>query len=60
MRNEFFLGDRLLNVSPYAIGPLSVLSCLRVCNVGVLWPYDWTDQDETRHAGRPRPGHIVL
>jgi len=35
---------------------LSCLSvCLSVCNVGVLWPNGWTDQDETRHAGRPRP-----
>ena len=31
------------------------LSCLSVCNVGVLWPNGWTDQDETWHAGRPRP-----
>ena len=34
--------------------------CLSVCNVGVLWPNDWMDQDETRHAGRLGPGHIVL
>ena len=35
---------------------LSVLSvCLSVCNVGALWPKGWTDQDETWHAGRPRP-----
>jgi len=33
---------------------------LSVCNVGVLWPNGWPDQDETWHAGRPRPGHIVL
>jgi len=26
-----------------------------VCDVGVLWPNTWTDQDETCHAGRPRP-----
>jgi len=40
---------------------LSVLSaCMSVCNVGVLWPNDWTDQDETWHAGRPRPrSHCV-
>ena len=38
---------------------LSCLSC-PVCNVGVLWPNGWTDPDETWHAGRPRPGHIVL
>jgi len=30
------------------------LSC-PVCNVGVLWPNGWMDQDETWHAGRPRP-----
>jgi len=36
------------------IRPLSVLSCLSVYNVGVLWPNGWTDQDETWHAGRPR------
>ena len=31
------------------------LSCPSVCDVGVLWPNGWTDQDETWHAGRPRP-----
>jgi len=31
------------------------LSVLSVCNVGVLWPNGWTDQDETWHAGRPQP-----
>jgi len=30
------------------------LSCL-VCDVRTLWPNGWTDQDETWHAGRPRP-----
>jgi len=41
----------------YAIGPSSCLPCpvCTVCNVGVLWPNGWTDQDETWHAGRPRP-----
>ena len=39
---------------------LSVLSVLSdspvsVCDVGVLWPNGWTDQNETWHAGRPRP-----
>jgi len=29
--------------------------CLSVCNVGALSPNGWTDQDETWHAGRPRP-----
>jgi len=31
------------------------LSCLSICDVGVFWPNGWTDQDETCHAGRPRP-----
>jgi len=31
------------------------LSCLSVCNIGVLWPNGWMDQDETWHRGRPRP-----
>jgi len=30
------------------------LSC-PVCDVRALWPNGWTDQDETWHAGRPRP-----
>ena len=34
---------------------LPVLSCLSVCNVGVLWPNGLTHQDETWHAGRTRP-----
>jgi len=46
-----------LNSSPYIIRPLScpVVSCLSVCNVGVLRPNAWTDQDETWHTARPRP-----
>jgi len=32
-----------------------VLSVCPVCDVGALWPYGWMDQDETWHAGRPRP-----
>ena len=28
---------------------------LSVCDVGILWQNGWMDQDETRHAGRPRP-----
>jgi len=38
---------------------MSVLSVCLACN-GVLRPNGWMDQDETWHAGRPRPGHIVL
>ena len=31
------------------------LSFLSVCNVGVLWPNGWVDQDATWYRGRPRP-----
>jgi len=35
------------------------LSCLSVslsvCNIGVLWPNGWMDQDTTWYSGRPRP-----
>jgi len=30
------------------------LSCLSVCDVGVLWPNGWMDQDATWYGGRPR------
>jgi len=32
------------------------LSVLSVCDVGVLWPNGWMDQDGTWHVGRPWPG----
>jgi len=62
-----FLGDSLQTVRlilsescPVCTSCLSCLSvcrsvCLSVCNVGVLRPDGWMDQDETRHAGRPQP-----
>jgi len=31
------------------------LTVCAVCNVRALWSNGWTDQDETWHAGRPRP-----
>ena len=31
------------------------LSVCPVCDVGVLWPNGWMDEDETWHAGRTRP-----
>jgi len=48
------LSDRCLSC-------LSCLSvCMSVCDVRALWPNGWTDQDETRHAGRPwRCPHCV-
>ena len=46
------------------------LSVCPVCNVGVLWPNGWMNQDKTWHGGRPRLmahcvtwgryGHIML
>jgi len=41
------LSDRCLSVCP-------------VCDIGLLWPNGWMDQNETWLAGRPRPGHIVV
>ena len=38
---------------PVSLSCLSV--CLSVCNVRALWPNGCMDQDETWHAGRPRP-----
>ena len=36
--------------------PTVVMSvCLSVCNVGVLWPIGWMDEDETWHGGSPQP-----
>jgi len=32
-----------------------VCPVLPLCNVGVLWPNGWMNEDETWHAGRPRP-----
>jgi len=40
---------------------LSCSVCLSDCNVGVLWPNDRMDQDETWHGGSCLgPGHILL
>jgi len=34
--------------------------CLSLCDVGVLWPNCWMDQDETGHAGRPQPRRLCV
>jgi len=40
------------------VRPMLSVHCLSVylsvCDVGVLWPNGWIDQDETWHAGRSR------
>ena len=47
------LSDRCLFCVP-------CLSICPVCDVGVLWPNGWMDQDETWQGGRPRPwSHCV-
>jgi len=42
------VGRPLVKRSPYAIRPLK---CLSFCDVSVLWPNGWMDQDETGHGG---------
>ena len=43
-------------VRPMLSDRCPVLSvCLSVCDVGVLWPNGWMDQNETWHGGRPWP-----
>ena len=39
----------------FALCCLSCLSVCPVCDVAILGPNSWADQDETWHAGRPRP-----
>jgi len=55
--------DRLYNGSPYAIRPLfirPVCPVLSVCDVGVLWPNSWMDQDQLGMRVGIGPVHIVL
>jgi len=38
--------------------PVCLSVCLSVCpvwDVGLFWPNGWVHQNETWHAGRPRP-----
>jgi len=42
-------------LSDHCLSVLSCPICLSVCNVGVLWPNSWMDQDETSGGGMPRP-----
>jgi len=49
------LSDRCLSVLSVCLSVCPVITVCPVCNVGVLWPNGWMDQDETWHAGRPRP-----
>ena len=45
-------------VTEVGLGPghrLLCLSCVSVCDVGVLWPKGWMDQNEPWHGGRPWP-----
>jgi len=42
-------------VKRFALCYVTVVHVCPVCDVGVLWPNGWPDQDETWRAGRPRP-----
>ena len=42
-------------VCPSLSSPSVCQFCVSVCSVRALWPNGWTDHDETRRAGRPRP-----
>jgi len=44
----------------YGTVGLSALSTDIHCNVGVLWPNGWMDQDTTWYGGRPRPRRRCL
>jgi len=36
------------------------MSILSVCDVGVLWPNGWMDQDATWYGDRPRPWRLCV
>jgi len=38
-----------------AICASACLPVVSVCDVGILWPNGWLNQDEIWHGGRPRP-----
>jgi len=55
----YFWATITSNGLPCAMGPLSVslsVTLSDVCNVGVLWPNGWMNQDATWYG----PGDIVL
>ena len=54
LSTPFFFGQPFVKQFAHAIGP-STCPVLSVCDVGVLWPNGWKDQDETWHVGRPQP-----
>ena len=51
----FFGGEATVCKTVRSVLSDRYLSVLSVCNVGVLWPNAWMDQDETWNAGRTRP-----
>jgi len=54
------LSSRLLKTVRPMLSDRCISSVLSVCDVGVLWPNGWMDQNATWYGGRPDPGHIVL
>jgi len=55
IRQSFVKRFALCCRSVASLSVLSVLSvCVSICDVDVLWPNTWMDQDETWHGGRSR------
>jgi len=52
---DWFIGRLFTEWFALCCQTVVCLSVLSFCDVGVLWPNGWMDQDETWLAGRPRP-----
>jgi len=52
---HLFFGSPFVKRFALCYRSIVCLSCLSVCNVGVLWPNGWMDEGETWHGGRPWP-----
>jgi len=60
LNSNVFWATVCKTVRPKLLGRCVFCPVLSVCDVGVLWPNGWMDQDETWHVGRPRPSpHCV-
>ena len=60
---QAFIGRPFVNGPPYSICLsvcLSVCLSCPVCDVGVLWPNGWMDQDATWYGGWPWPRPLCV
>jgi len=53
--HTYIFGRPFVTVRPMLSDRCPVCPVLFVCNVGVLWPNGWMDEDATWYGGRPRP-----